>query len=259
MWTVRAAFHYGRVSILLLAVSVVVTMASAPSAPAQIRTTTYDGIPLDEPFLTRMRGVLLRIPAGYLGPWPSPAGRDRVGETKSIKFNFWMPDRRYVEIGDLSIAGFRPKEPGRGDPPPEASVVRVNDLQLLRPDELGTRSPDTRFRNLTSLAGISSYSFKEEFGLMRFWQHDWPHPQPEPFLHYRHMEGSDLQVLLRCTPSDRTVGRPGATTNPICDGYVYVAADELSFYIWFSGTHLPRWRENVLAARDLFRSWSQAP
>lgn len=181
----------------------VVILALIPPASGQIRTTTYDGIPLDEPFLIRMRGVLLRIPAGYLGPWPSPAGRGRVGEMKSIKFNFWMPDSRYVEIGDLSIAGFRPKEPGRGDPPSEASVVRVNDLQLLRPDELGTRSPDTRFRNLTSLAGISSYSFEQEFGLVRFWRHDWPYPQPEPFLNYRHEQGirPDNPAALHSAPS----------------------------------------------------------
>jgi hypothetical protein len=127
-------------------------------------------------------------------------------------------------------------------------------LQPLKPDELGNRSPEKRFQNFTSIDGIASYSFREEeFGLVRFWRHDWPHPQPEPFLHYRHVEGSDPQILLRCTPPDRP------SPNPICDGYVYFAADQLSFYLRLSRADVPRWRESVVAVRDLFKSWSSLP
>lgn len=83
------------------------------SAAEQVRTMTYDAIPLDEPILFRVRDVMLRIPAGYLAPWPRPAMRGKVNERKSIDFNYWMPQRRYVEIEEASLAGFRPREKGR--------------------------------------------------------------------------------------------------------------------------------------------------
>ncbi len=242
--------HYGGLArVPILAACIMMTVVSAASE--QVRTTTYDGIPLDEPFSVRVRDTILRIPVGYIGPWLTQKERGRISARQPLNLNFWMPERRYVEIGDLSIAGFRPKEPGRGEPLPDASVVRVNDLNLVSSDKLGARSPEKQFQNLTSLAGLSSYSFKnEEFGLVRYWQHDWPHPQPEPFLRYRHVAGSDPQIHLRCTP-------PHLVTPyySMCIGYVYIAPDELSFQIWFSGTDLPRWREYVFAVRDLFRTW----
>jgi hypothetical protein len=188
---------------------------------------------------------------GYIGPWPTQKERGRISGRQPLNLNFWMPDRRYVEVGDLSIAGFRPKERGRGEPPPGASVVRVNDLRLLKSDKLGTRSPEQQFQNLTSLAGLSSYSFKEEeFGLVQYWQHNWPYPQPDPFFRYRHVEGSDPQINLRCTLPRLEKGPSG-----MCIGYVYITPDELSFQIWFSVSNLMHWREYVSATRDLFNNW----
>jgi hypothetical protein len=220
----------------------------------QIRRTTYDGIPLDEPIPVRLRDVLLQIPAGYLVPWPTPAMRNRVNEKTSVDVHFWMPNKRYPEIDPLSMTDFRPREPGREPTPPEAYIVKARGLQPLRPDELGHRSPEQHFRNFTSIPGISSFSFEqEEFGLVRFWRNDWPHVQPEPFLFYKQPDGSDPQLMLRCTPPDRN------PPNPICDGYVYFTADQLSFNIVFSRADLPRWRDSVLAVRDLYKSWSKGP
>jgi hypothetical protein len=88
---------------------------------------------------------------------------------------------------------------------------------------------------------------------VRFWRHDWPYQQPEPLLNYRHREGDDLQILLRRTPPHR------ASPGKVCDGYVYLQQDQLSFYIIFDGDDLPKWQENVRAARDLFLSWNVTP
>jgi hypothetical protein len=231
-------------------------MAPVTPASGQIRTTTYDGIPLNEPFLIQIRDVILRIPVGYIAPWPTQKERGRFDARKSLYFNFWMPDRRYVEVGDLSLVGFRPKERGRGEPPPDASVVRVNDLKLLKAGELGTRSPEQQVKNFTAYPGPSSYSFtREDFGLVRYWRHDWPYQQPEAFLRYRHVVGSDPQINLHCTPPHLARRSSGPGVNPMCIGFVYIESDELSFQIWFSGTNLSRWREYIFAVRDLFLDW----
>jgi hypothetical protein len=194
---------------------------------------------------------LLRIPAGYLVPWPAEIMRNRVNTKPAIYIRFWMPEKRYLEINPLSSASFRPKEPGRAKPSSNDYVVWVNELRPLSVDQLGYLSPEKQFQNLTSVAGVSSFSFQEEnFGLVRFWRHDWPYSHPEPFTNYRHREGSDPLILLRCTPSYQDA------LNPLCDGYVYFRGDQLSFYIIFSRTDLPRWRESSLAVRDLFKVWS---
>jgi hypothetical protein len=220
----------------------------------EIRSTTFEGLPLDEPILASIRGVQLRIPAGYLAPWPRLANKNQVNEARSIQFNFWMPSRRYVEVNDTSIAGFSPREPGRPPSKSESYVVKVRMLQPVTLGETGYLSPEKRFENQTTEPGLSSYSFKQEdFGLVRFWRHDWPHPKPEPFTRFRHVEGTDPQVLLRCTPIEEPA------LNHICDGDVHFIADSLGFYVRISRNNLPQWLEIVLAARDLFNSWKIAP
>ena len=133
---------------------------TASSAPAQIRTVTNDGIALDETILVRVHGVLFRIPAGYLVPWPKPAMRGQVNERDNLNFNFWMPEPRYVEIDDISIDGSRPAERGRERPGRDAYVVKVRSLQpATKLDTPGYISPEKRFQNFTSLPAPSSYSF----------------------------------------------------------------------------------------------------
>src|SRR5215831_12878194 len=216
---------------------------AALATAAELRTMTHSGIPLDERILVRVRGVLLGIPAGYLWPWPGQDLRNRVNEWRGVDFHFWMPDRRYPEISPISYAGFRPKERGRGEPARDAYIVQVRGLQPIKLGEPGYISPEQGFRNSTSIAGIASYSFKnEEFGLVRFWNHDWPYPQPEPFTFYRHVEGSDPQVHLRCTPPhEKRLPFPG------CAGEIHFATDDLGFFIHFPRDELPNWGQMVLA------------
>jgi hypothetical protein len=229
-------------------------VAGGYAATAQLRSMTDTGVPLDEPILVRLRDVPLRVPAAYLWPWPSQAMRNRVNDLQEIGFSFWMPERRHLETNPLSLLSFRPKEPGRDEPSPDAYVVEVRQLQPVKLDEPGYISPEQRFRNLTSISGLSSYSFEEEpFGLVRFWRHDWPHKQPESFLNYRNVEASDPQIELRCTPVHRTTA-----VNPLCDGTVHFATDGLGFYVRFSIRDLPRWREIAFAVRDLFKSWKDS-
>ena len=228
---------------------------TASSAPAQIRTVTNDGIALDETILVRVHGVLFRIPAGYLVPWPKPAMRGQVNERDNLNFNFWMPEPRYVEIDDISIDGSRPAERGRERPGRDAYVVKVRSLQpATKLDTPGYISPEKRFQNFTSLPAPSSYSFyQEKFGLTRFWRHDWPHPQPKPFMQYRHAENTDPQVNLRCTPPHE------APPDPLCSGDVHFAGDDLGFYFRFPRSELPRWREIAEAVRALIKSWKASP
>jgi hypothetical protein len=229
-------------------------MAAAKSSDAQIRTTTHNGIPLDLPIGIRLVGTLLSVPAGYLAPWPPLSKRYSVTDTGRIAFNFWMPSRRYVEIDSLSIAGSRPQEKGRPPPPSDAYVVNVRDFSLRAKDELAHRAPEKQMENLIKLNGQEAYSFQQEdFGLVRFWRNDWPYPNPEPFLRFKHMEGSDLQVLLRCIPPHRSA------PNPLCDGDIYFPGEQLSFYVVFPRDQLPNWRNSLFAARDLFNSWKVTP
>jgi len=233
-----------------LALGILMTMVGAPSPEAQVRTTTHDGIPLDEPILMRLHGVMLRIPAGYLAPWPGLRMRSGVNEASRTAFNFWMPSRRYVEISSLSIVGSRPRERGRPSPAPDAYVVMVHDFSSRAPNKLDYRSPEKQIRNLMKVPGRESYSFEQQdFDLVRFWRQDWPYAQPEPFVHFRHVEGSDPQILLRCTAPHRP------SPNPVCDGDVYFASDELSFHVVFPRDQVSNWRNSILAVRDLFNSW----
>jgi len=178
----------------------------------------------------------------------------RVHDWDSVAFDFWMPDRRYPEFNPLSLLSFRPKERGRPPAPPDAYVVEVRQMQPVKLNEPGYVSPERGFRNLTSISAISSYSFEnQKFGLVRFWQHDWPYPQPEPFTRYRQPEGSDPQVLLHCTPPDRTSG------TPLCSGTVHFAASDLGFFVVFPREVVSQWRDITQAADELFKSWKVQP
>lgn len=220
----------------------------APGAPL-IRTTTNDGVPLDESILIQLPSVLLRVPAGYLVPWPTQTTRGQVNKRDGLNINFWMPDLRYPEVNPISLDTLHPVEPGRGNPNPNTHIASAHQLRQIDLRDSGYISPETRFRNFTSLAGIASYSFEhEDFSLARFWRHDWPHPRPEPFIYYRHLEGANPQALLQCNPPHRPL------PSPSCSGYIFFAGDDLAFFYRFPRNELPRWREIALAVRQLFQS-----
>lgn len=229
-------------------------MPSWTSQLREIRTTTDQGVPLDELIHFRLRGYRLRVPAGYLWPWPLQSMRNRINELNEIAFEFWMPDRRYPTINPISIVGFRPREQARGEPVPDAHIVRVRSLMPIKADDQGYISPERAFHNFTKRFGVSSYSFLEEpFGLVRFWQHDWPYPHQPPFIDYRHREGSSLHVLLKCAPPHLKLPFPG------CEGRVHFTSEGLGFFVHFSRDRLHEWREITTAVRDLFNSWKVAP
>lgn len=220
------------------------------------RTTTDGVLSFDEPVSIKVKGVLLHVPAAYIWPWPRQEVRNRVNEWKALAIEFWMPDRRYLEISPLSNAEYRPTEPGREKPGSDAYIVRVRGLQPTRLDEPGYISPEQGFRNLTSIgsATIASFSFEDEpFGLVRYWQKDWPHPLPPPFINYRHKEGTDPQALIKCTPPSRP------TPQPSCDGTIHFIADELAFFFYFPREELPHWHDIALAVRELYTSWKSSP
>jgi hypothetical protein len=219
------------------------------------RTTTDGVLPFDEPVSITVKGVLLHVPAAYIWPWPHQEVRNRVNEWKALAIEFWMPDRRYLEISPLSNVEWRPTEPGREKPGPGAYIVRVLDLRTTRLDEPGYVSPSEGFRNLTSGSStIASFSFEEEpFGLVRYWRRDWPHPLPPPFIDYRHKEGTDPQALIKCTPPSRPAPQPS------CDGTIHFVADELAFFFHFPREELPHWHDIALAVRDLYTLWKSSP
>jgi hypothetical protein len=220
------------------------------------RTTTDGVLPFDEPVSIKVKGVPLHVPAAYIFPWPHQEVRNRVNEAKALNIEFWMPDRRYLEISPLSNVEFRPTEPDREQPGAEAYIVKVRGLQPTKLDEPGYISPEQKFRNLTSIGGrtASSYSYQEEpFGLVHFWRPDWPHPLPPPFIDYRHKEGADPQAIIKCTPPSRP------TPQPLCDGYVHFVADELAFFFYFPREELPHWHDIALAVRELYTTWRSPP
>lgn len=218
------------------------------------RTTTDGVLPLSEPIAVKLNGKILHIPAAYLSPWPHSQSRDRVSETGSLRFDFWMPDRRYLEISPISNTSFRPREPGRGEPAENAYIVRVWDLRPGASSEPGYISPEQGFQNRirSTYPPNAPFSFHdEEFDLVRFWLRD--RPRLDGRTEYRHINGSDPQVLLDCVPPTRFA------VNPYCAGPVHFAADDLALFVVFPQEELPHWRDIIFAARDLYHSWKQQP
>ena len=132
--------------------------------PLNPRTTTDGILRLDEPISVRVNDVLLRVPAGFISPWPHAGARNRINESSALRFEFWMPDKRYLEISPLSNADFRPLEPGRGEPGSDAYIVRVWDLRPIKLSEPGYVSPEQAFRNEIGSRQPpgSQYRFQEE-------------------------------------------------------------------------------------------------
>jgi hypothetical protein len=204
------------------------------------QTKTHSGIPLDEPISIEVRGVLFRVPAGYLDPWPTGLAQGVTNKRERLSVAFWMPDKR---------PWFRPREPGRALPRPDEYIV---DLTVPRPflaDDAGDLSPIQRYKNLIKVVGAqtgeAAVSFEKQHGLLRFWHTK----DRNPFTYYRHLEGTHPQLLLRCTPPEQ------ALPNPVCDGYVHFESDGLGFYVVFSRDNLARWREIVTTARELLLTW----
>src|ERR1700688_233831 len=114
---------------VLFCIALVCALSSGGfSLAAQRRAVTNTGIPLDERIAVRIKGTLLRVPAGYLWPATSEVRR-RENNWEGLDFAFWMPDRRYPEVPLVSRRGFRPREPGRDAPRAEAYVVEVRHLK----------------------------------------------------------------------------------------------------------------------------------
>jgi hypothetical protein len=228
--------------------------ASPRSLPSQRRTTTDGVLRLDEPVTVKLRSAMLQVPAAYLSPWPHAEVRHRVNNVRSLRFEFWMPDRRYLEVNPISNASFRPKEPGRAEPSLDAFVVRVWDVLPSVKNEPGYVSPDQAFQNQARnrYPPNSPFSFREEaFGLIRFWPSD--EASSDYSISYRNKDGADPQILLDCVvPGRFRVFLP-------CSGRVYFVSEDLAFFVVFPREQAHRWREVVTAARDLYNSWKQQP
>ncbi len=227
------------------------TQTEAGVASAPVRTTTDEGVPLAELIDVQVRNVRLRVPAGYLAPWPTQAMRGRLNVVDSLNVNLWMPARRYPEIDPLLLKyQARPKETGRAEPPLYAGVIQVRGLQPVARSESGYVSPDALFQRMTSLAGIDAYSFEaQEFGLDKFWQNN--PKRPSLYTVYRR-QGADPQALVRCTPD------AAAVAERTCLAEIFFTASGLGFYVQFPRYNLPDWLAIVRSVRDLFDSWTYA-
>ncbi|MBP1093310.1 hypothetical protein JOE50_003840 [Bradyrhizobium japonicum] len=178
--------------------------ASPRTLPSQRRTTTDGVLRLDEPVTVRLRSTMLQVPAAYLSPWPHAEVRHRVNDVRSLRFEFWMPDGRYLEVNPISNASFRPKEPGRAEPSQDAFVVRVWDVLPSVKNESRYVSPDQAFQNQVRnrYPPNSPFSFREEaFGLVRFWPAD--DANSDYSISYRNKDGADPQLLLDCVGPGR--------------------------------------------------------
>lgn len=220
-----------------------------PSA-TQRRSATDGVLPLGEPITVKLGSTRLQVPAAYLSPWPRAEARNRVNNIRSLRFEFWMPDRRYLEVNPISNASFRPKEPGRAEPARDEFIVRVWDVLPSVRSEPGYVSPEQTFRNETRNRfppNSSFFSREEEFGLVRFWPAD--ELNTDYSISYRNKEGADPQVLLDCL----VPGRSRIFLS--CSGRVYFVSENLAFFVVFPKEEIQRWREIITAARDLYYSW----
>lgn len=228
--------------------------ASPRPLPSQRRTTTDGVLRLDEPVTVKLGSTILHVPAPYLSPWPHAEVRHRVNDVRSLRFEFWMPDGRYLEVNPISNASFRPKEPGRAEPSQDAFVVRVWDVLPSVRNESGYISPDQAFQNQVRnrYPPNSPFSFREEaFGLVRFWPAG--EANSDYSISYRNKDGADPQLLLDCVvPGRFRVFLP-------CSGRVYLVSEDLAFSVVFPREQVQRWREIVTTARDLYNSWRSQP
>lgn len=225
------------------------TQTEAGGTSPPVRTTTDDGVPLTELIDIQLRNVRLRIPAGYLAPWPTQAMRGRLNVVDSLNLNFWLLARRYPDIDPLLMPrNRRPAEAGR---PASAqdSVVEVQALQPRAPAEAGLNPPDELFRRLMSGGGEAEYLFDEEpFSLVRFRQRN--SKRQALLTAYRGKQGADIQALLTCSTTDIP------TPDPSCKAHVFIASADLRFSMYFSRDRLSDWQAIVRAVRDMLASWS---
>jgi hypothetical protein len=217
----------------------------APLAWAEERQTlTLLGVPLSEPRTIEAQGRTFRIPAGYLFSWHFPEASRQTIKREGFGFAFWMPSRRFPENEPSSTPSFRPREAGRTHAPGEYLVKAHFEFEASK--QPGFSSPLKQFTNRMSLRGSdSTYAFRERFGLVEFWRPN----APNAFTLYRHVEGTEPEVLMDCSKPDDPV------PNPSCAAHVYFAERDLALFVTFSRNDIENWRENVTVTVELIDRW----
>ena len=104
------------------------------SASKPIVVEDYLGIPLGKEYYFNAHGTWLKIPYGYLNPWPhtrleeitpKSVDADKIRPAQRIAFVFWMPTLRWPERDPLSVPSFTPCEYGRRIPEDGEYVVEA--------------------------------------------------------------------------------------------------------------------------------------
>ena len=232
---------------------------AAPACPPSISPgqpitiISPDGVKLTELITLKTSDRMYRIPFGYLSPWPMPQVLGHTIQTNTFGIAFWMPSLRYPERDVVLIAEKRFCESGRPSPGPENFVIKVRFSPLpmgmydVPPGTHGEITPLRRFQNQTRGSDVwpkvSEMSIQN--GLLKYE----PKIDRPIRMYFRHVPGSDTEILLSCSHPDQRV------LNPLCDGYFYHPVSGLYFSMTFPRDVLPSWKLMVKATRDLLSRW----
>jgi hypothetical protein len=232
----------------IIALCLALSCGNAPRALAQpVNTKTSFGVPLDELIAIRTPDGMLKVPAGYLFPWPRPQDMDRTLEQKGISFVFWRESRRYLELNAIGQPGFWPQEKGR-EKPTSDTLIKISGFRKVGDDPGDYKTPEKSFDDLAARYGVLFAA--NEFGLEHFRWPNYPGTRGQyPPLRYRSPQGTSPQALIKCTGLDPVV------PNPLCDAEIYFVEERFSFLMRISRRDLPNWRQSIDTARELYLSW----
>ncbi|WP_271898804.1 hypothetical protein [Candidatus Phyllobacterium onerii] len=255
-------------AIVFLAVSSISFMSFVPAmaAPKCEHTSAVSSNGAGKPVLTdsaahllseehffNVRGTLLKVPFGYLNPWPSthlekiaanPKDGDATHKIPGLAFAFWMPNLRYSELDRFNTPWYRPCEKGRTIPQDGEYIVEASLSSPWLPlDTPGLQLPAQSFNKRIARQN-GDMKLAAEFGLRR--------TTGGPFILYgAEASGDDPEVSVRCWRE------PQEFLNPSCLGEFLWRNDRLGLTIRFPQSEISNWSDIAVGARTLLYRWRE--
>lgn len=245
---------------VLVAVGLICCAEIAPAlaAPSCVTTRKVErvsedsaGHTLSEAHFFNIRGTLLKIPFGYLNPWPTHlekiiAGSRNGGkghEIPGLAFAFWMPTLRYPELDRFSTAWYRPCEQGRTIPQDGQYIVEASITSSWLPLSTSEdQSPKQRFNRRIARKG-SDVKLTTEFGLRK--------ATSGPFIVYGTEANADREVSIQCWLEFREL------PNPSCLGEFLWRNEMLGLSIRFPQSEISNWSSIANNTRALLYRWRE--
>ncbi len=204
------------------------------------------GRPTDAEVLVRTKSATFRLPAIYLGSWPTPTQlkQPHLEWPAGLGFVFWFPDLSGSTTKTVPpLLHPRPKEPNRPQPVDGEFRVSVSLLHFTDGRQEEALTVAKRIENVESLSAGREPTF--DLGGLECVRSRNPNA---PTCVYVSDKDPDLMVIMRC------IGEPG-TLNPLCVGNAHFRRDQFAFRFMFTAPQIARWREVATSVRTLALRW----